>query len=288
MEISSAPFLLASQNPDGGWGYAPGDASTVEATAAVVMASQGDPTLSGARGAALRWLRGAQHRDGGWGLQAGDDQSGWQTAWSVLALHKSGGDEDAVARAIGWLLAVDTLKLDEDAMQKTDRVLGLDFSLRGWPWLPNQAAWIEPTAFALLALATAPATTELTRRVEEGVTYLVQRRCLGGGWSVGNPLMLGQALPARAHPTAWALLALARMAPGRILPEDLSALRSEMDSDSGAPALALGALALHASGKDTAGPLLRLQEIQQPDGSWDGNPFHTALAVLALASGAGL
>jgi Squalene-hopene cyclase C-terminal domain len=293
MTMSAIPFLLESQNPDGGWGYAQGDASTVEATAAVVMAAiamagRGEPTLSGAREGALQWLRGAQHRDGGWGLQADDDESGWQTAWAVLALAGSGGDEDAVARGVGWLLAVKTIEFGKDAMQKADQALGIDLGLRGWPWLPDQASWVEPTALAVLALAAGPATPEIKRRTDEAVTYLTDRRCLGGGWNVGNPLMFSQALPARAHPTAWVLLALARAASGRVAPEDRNALRAEMESDAGAPAWALGALALSACGQDAAGALSQLQKLQQPDGSWDGNPFHTALAMLALAGGAGL
>jgi hypothetical protein len=288
MTITSVPFLLESQNSDGGWGYGAGDASTVEATAAAIIALQADPSLSGARSAALQWLRSAQHRDGGWGLQAGDDQSGWQTAWAVLALSKSGGEEAAVSRGIEWLLAVEALRFNEDAMQKSDQAHGIHLSLRGWPWLPDQASWVEPTALAALALATTFLTPDITRRTEEAVTYLVDRRCRGGGWNVGNPFMFSQALPARAHPTAWVLLALARVAPEHILPEDLNVLRWEMDSDAGAPAFALGALALRACGQDAAAPLLRLQELRQSDGSWDGNPFHTALAVLALTDGAGL
>jgi hypothetical protein len=295
MASPQSGFLLATQNADGGWGYAAGDASTVEATAAVVMAAiamagQGEPTLSGAREGALRWLLDAQHRDGGWGLQADDDESGWQTAWAVLALARSNGHEAEAARGAGWLLAVKTIEFDEDAMQKVDQLLGIDFSLRGWPWLPGQAAWVQPTALAVLALARAPDTTEIAERTAEAATYLTDRRCQGGGWNVGNPMMFSQALPARAHPTAWVLLALARAAPERILPEDGNALRAEMESDGGAPALALGALALSACGQDAAGALSRLQALQQPDGSWDGSPFHTALAVLALApsDGAGL
>lgn len=285
---AAGAYLSASQNPDGGWGYAAGNASTVEATAAVSLALQGEPTLSAARLGALQWLRGAQHRDGGWGLQKDDDESGWQTAWSVLALAGGGGDANAVARGVDWLLSVKNLDVDEDAAQQADEVFGIDSALEGWPWLARQASWVEPTALALLALATAPATTVPKQRAEEAVTYLVDRRCSGGGWNVGNPSMFSLALPPRAHPTAWVLLALARVASERILPGDLQALQSAMESDAGAAAFSLGALAQRACAEDIAGTLSRLEQLQQPDGSWDGNPFHTALAVLALAGGASL
>ena len=80
----------------------------------------------------------------------------------------------------------------QSEMQKT---LAIDFSLRGLPWLPEQASWVEPTALGILALGQAPASAESSARVSEAVQYLVDRRCHGGGWNFGNPVMLGAALP---------------------------------------------------------------------------------------------
>ncbi len=147
---------------------------------------------------------------------------------------------------------------------------------------------MEPTALATLALASAPATAQIGSRLEEGARYLVDRRCHTGGWNVGNPIMFSQTLPPRAHPTALALLALKRVAAAEIRPGDLAALRAAMQADAGTPALALGALALRACSADAWEALAQLQRSQQPDGGWDGSPFHTALALFALEEGAGL
>ena len=113
------------------------------------------------------------------------------------------------------------------------------------------------------------------------MSYLTDRRCAGGGWNFGNPVMLGAGLPPRAHPTAWALLALARLKPDAIRAEDMTALRAEMARDGGALALGLGLLALRTLGEDDGSSAARLALLQLPDGSWNGNPYHTAVALLA-------
>ena len=283
MVASASAFLSATQNPDGGWGYAPGQASTVEATAAARLALRD----LAADGSGVAWLRTAQHADGGWGIGAGDPESGWPTAWAVLALARLAGVTDAaVSRGVAWLLSVKTLQVAGDGLQRQVREqFAIDATLRGWPWLPGEAAWVEPTALTLLALADAPPSATLQDRMAEAVRLLADRRCRGGGWNFGNPIMLGGQLPARAHPTAWALLALARVAPQVIRPEDVATLRAEVRRDGGALALAWGVLALRVLGQDAVEASAQLAAQQRPDGSWNGNPFHTAVALLAERGG---
>jgi hypothetical protein len=93
--------------------------------------------------------------------------------------------------------------------------------------------------------------------------------------------MFSQPLQPRAHPTAWTLLALRQIAPDRILPDDIQALRHQMDMDGGALALGLGLLALRKLNEDGATFRARLHALQGSDGSWNSNPYHTALALLA-------
>ena len=282
MVASAQAFLLATQNPDSGWGYAAGQASTVEATAASVLALRDESAGNLARRASLAWLGAAQHADGGWGLGAGDPESGWSTAWGVLALTDDGAAADAMRRGATWLVSVKTLGLEGDGLQRVMREkFAIDPNLHGWPWLPDEAGWVEPTSLAMLALTAPSVTSAAQERLDEGTRYLVDRRCHGGGWNFGNPVMLGGQLPPRAHPTAWALLALTRVAPDVIRPEDLAALRGEMRRDGGALALAWGLLALRVLGQDDAEAANRLRAQQQADGSWNSNPFHTAVALLA-------
>ncbi len=283
-EAPAQTFLLRAQNGDGGWGYASGHASTVEATSAAALALAG---TAGAAVAALRralaWLAVAQHRDGGWGLARDDAESGWQTAWVVLALASHRAAEAVVRRGVAWLLDVQLVRVEKpEDVRWAKATLGIDPALRGWPWLPGQAGWVEPTALALLALAPWAASPDVGPRLDEGVRYLRDRRCRGGGWNVGNPVMFSQALPPRAGPTAWVLLALARLAPDTILGEDVTTLQNEMRGDGSASALAWGLLALRVLGRDDPAAAARLLARQGTEGGWDANPYHTAVALLAL------
>ncbi len=282
MTADALSYLIQSQNAGGGWGYAVGDASTVEATAAAALALGGNEAAAGALTRAARWLADAQHRDGGWGISAEDPESGWQTAWAVLALAGTAASEDAARRGAAWLLGVKPQGVEDAMLAEARAKLAIDASLYGWPWLPDQAAWVEPTALSLLALSALPQAQAPAARLDEALSYLVDRRCTGGGWNFGNPVMLGASLPPRPHPTAWALMALAKLRRDALRPEDVAALRAEMARDGGALALGTGLLALRSLGENAEGVASRLADRQAADGSWNGNPYHTAIAILAL------
>lgn len=283
---AAGDFLLRSQGSDGGWGYRVGHASTVEATAAALLALSGDAAAAEATRRAAAWLLAAQHRDGGWGLTAEDDESGWQTAWAVLALARMADFAAATDRGATWLLTTQLLRIEKaEDVRWTKDILGIDPALRGWPWLPGQAGWVEPTALALLALAPRAADPAVAPRLTEGVRYLMDRRCGRGGWNVGNPVMFSRPLPPRAIATAWVVLALGRLARTMLQDADLRTLQAEMHADDGIPALAWGLLALRSLGQDDPPAAGRLQARQAADGGWDASPYHTAVARLALAGG---
>jgi hypothetical protein len=280
--MSPLPFLMSSQNPDGGWSYAPGEPSTVEATAAVTLALQDRSDAADARFRGLTWLVAVQHRDGGWGLTREDAESGWQTAWAALVLAREGEPGGPLEKAIGWLLRIEAMKFADDELQGgTQQSLAIDPTLRGWPWLPGQATWVEPTALAVLALAQVPLTPAISVRTDEAVRYLEDRRCIDGGWNVGNPVMLGASVPPRAEPTAWVLLALARLARDAVTSQDLAALRSCMEHDGGTLGLAWGLLALHTLGEDNPVAAARLAGLGDTAKGWNNNPYHTAVATMA-------
>jgi len=270
------------QNPDGGWGYAAGEPSMVEATAAATLALRDRPDFAETYERGLAWLAATQHRDGGWGMSAADRESGWQTAWAVLALAGAAADSAVARRGAAWLLAVQPPSAADTMLAEARVKLAIDGSLYGWPWLPDQAAWVEPTALALLALGALQDAGAPAARLDEAVRYLADRRCAGGGWNFGNPVMLGARLPPRPHPTAWALMALAKQRRDALRPEDIAALRAEMARDGGALALGLGLLALRTLGEDDDGTASRLLTLQAADGGWNGNSYHTAIAMMAL------
>lgn len=283
--IQAYRFLETTQHPDGGWGYYPDGRAMVEPTGAVLLALADRPE-SPALALARAWLERAQHPDGGWGLDLRDPESHWCTAWAVLALARLDPGAPAVAQGVRWLLRTPAIRIERDELTvEVRRTLGIDPSLRGWPWRLGEASWVEPTALSLLALYAASAVDGNPERIREAIRYLSDRRCRGGGWNFGNPFMLGAYLPPRPHPTAWVLLALNLLAPQAIQPEDIAALRAEMQRDGGAMALALGLMALEALGDDDPSTRERLIAMQRPDGSWEGSPYITALALRALNGG---
>jgi hypothetical protein len=287
MQHSARAFLTSTQNPDGGWGYAPDHTSLVEPTAATILALRAHNPGTDMLRSAIDWLRGAQHADGGWGLAQDDQDSGWLTAWAVWALAGTDSANDAVSRGVAFLQQVRPLPTSQDAIQQVSQVLQIDLTLEGWPWWPDEASWVEPTALTLLALSHAPTGESDHARCQTAVDYLLDRRCQPGGWNVGNPVMFSQSLPPRACPTAWVILALAWHDPSAITARDLDALRADMRQDAGVLAHAWGLLALQAVGADEPASRAALRTLRQNDGSWNQNPYHTAIASLALDLGAG-
>ncbi|MBI5304331.1 MAG: hypothetical protein HY868_19515 [Chloroflexi bacterium] len=282
---SALDFLRASQNRDGGWGYRVGAMSFVEPTAAVLLTSRD------ANPRARDFLLGLQHRDGGWGIAALDDESGWMTAWAVWALARTGDARDAVTRGVAWLLEVEVLRFtDPGARDKTNELLRIDASLRGWPWQSGDASWVQPTALAMLALNAAGQGAH--PRVREGEQYLRDRAIARGGWNVGNPWMIGKPVPATIQDTAIALLALRAVGESDREPHIANAIQFMRDTfiTLNTPAeLAWASWALDNWRLEIGNWMLevenaraRLNELQQADGSWQGNPFIAAIALRAI------
>jgi hypothetical protein len=276
-------FLLHAQNADGGWGYRVGAMSFVEPTAAALIALQNEKTfaLSGVEERARDFLIAHHHADGGWGIAPLDAESGWMTAWAVLALARAANASAAITRGAQWLLATEGLRLtDPGARATTRQIYQIDSTLRGWPWQPGDAAWVHPTALAMLALIAA-GQREHTR-VREGAHYLFDRAVATGGWNIGNPWMIGKAIPATIHDTAIALRALHAVGVAANEPRLATALEFLRDAATRAHTASELAWAMWGLGDWSVeiGDLrARLNALQNEDGSWQGNPFTTAIAL---------
>ena len=94
--------------------------------------------------------------------------------------------------------------------------------------------------------------------------------------------MFSKSLPARAHTTALVVLALSNLAPETIMPDDIKALRSEMQRDGGVLGLAWGLLALKTLKIDDTSAEGRLVALQDKGGGWGNSPFKTAIAIMAF------
>jgi len=200
----------------------------------------------------------------------GEDKSEEVTAALYRQSLKSAlrGDFDSVARELGYQLGNDLYsdylagKFSSSAFRRflgklrpQSHLSEQNDSYRGWGWTPRTSSWVEPTAFALMALREAPA-QQLPKNVSErrdlAVALLYDRMCPGGGWNCGNPRVYGVDGDALVLPTCWALLALgipekdAQEKPGRAL--SLAWLQKEFPKIESAASLAVARMTLENYG----------------------------------------
>jgi len=209
--------LIAARNNDGGWGTFAERPTNAEATAFAVMGLAAGERSRPADERGLSKLLSMQRSNGAWPMLEATPDSPPATALALIALSGFAGTEVAIERGVAWL-----------ASQRGDRggrgrrfvqywlpeVLPVEakLGLPGWPWVEGTWSWVEPTAYAVLALKRATRAghgfAETTQRIEEGESLLRDRMCYGGGWNYGNKKVLGRELPPYPDETALALLAL--------------------------------------------------------------------------------
>jgi hypothetical protein len=253
------PFLLNSQNCDGGWGFHPDSDSAVEPTCWALAALGVDQLLQRQepvqRG--LKWLCEAQLSDGSWPAFPAQQVGCWTTSTACLALIACNYAPKAVARGRQWLCKTWPAERTvwwrfSGKFLRRNPVVRQDSSLRGWSWTKGTASWVEPTSAALLALRSffleAPM-RDAARRQSLGERMLYDRMCPGGGWNSGNPLVYGVAGDPRIGPTAWALLALRQYPSRRENQISLQWLHDSYGEIRGPVSLSLAHICLAAYGK---------------------------------------
>ncbi len=212
--------LSAFQNPDGGWPYRRGGSWTEPTVFALLaLASAGEVSSPGVANA-LNWLKGRQRPDGGLAPRGLVMESTWVTAL-VLLLPESMLAQLNAAEALNWLLA--KTGRESSWMQRL-RLAMLNGQMdtaspEGWPWFPDTAAWVGPTAVALLALRkwrTRDRRNEIGDRIQQGQEFLMSRRCQDEGWNHGSTKALGYESPSYPETTGLALLALQDLPESRV------------------------------------------------------------------------
>ncbi len=208
--------LRKVQNPDGGWGFRPGKKSWLEPTFYASLALHGEPAADRAWALLREW----QAPDGGWCPSGDVDLPGWGTALMVTLAQVRGEIDEPFRKGMGWLLAEEG---NENGL--FTRVLSMlhlvdferDLSQRGWPWKEDTAAWVEPTAHALVALKKARSLVAAGRvqngdrvaeRIGLGEGKLLDVQCEEGGWNYGTREVLGELVPPWPETTALGLLGL--------------------------------------------------------------------------------
>jgi len=171
------------------------------------MALLSSPRFRGQAEAGLSFLSRLQSAEGGVAAWPGVGHASWPTALAALAwqagqLGKITVAPDSPQRAIDWLLRQRGRTFTSDP-----RVYGHNTQLIGWPWIDDTHTWLEPTAYALMALRAADRSDHI--RYHEGVQVILDRAIEGGGWNYGNRKMLGADLRPLPETTGVILVAMA-------------------------------------------------------------------------------
>lgn len=199
--------LTAGVNPTGAWGYRRTTSPCAEPTAMVCLALAAREVEPDRWAPGLAWLAQLQRQDGGVPVSAQVSSPCWATglallAWAVADPGSNKQHQLHIERGTSWLLATRGRRLPF----RPD-VHGHDRRLQGWPWVDGTHSWLEPTAYAILALRMVGKNNHA--RTREGVKLLWDRALPGGGWNYGNKRVLGNTLRPFPETTGIALAALA-------------------------------------------------------------------------------
>jgi hypothetical protein len=207
-------FLLKKQNPDGGWPYLHGGSWTEPTVYAVLALLAAGETAQWKRG--IAWILRTRRSDGGWASRPGVGESSWVTALAALIPEESLG-QAAHAGAIEWLVPVQgenttpVYRLRQWLLGKSD---SMDEYNPGWPWTPGAAAWVGPTAMAVVALESEHKrrpSARVAARAQAGQNFLMAHMCHEGGWNHGSTDAWGYDAPPYPETTGMGLLAMGRI-----------------------------------------------------------------------------
>ena len=257
--------LRDARAADGGFGPLADRAAEAEPTAVAALALD-DP-------AGRQWLAAHQRRDGRFTVVPGPVESTSATALAAIALDPGPARDRALA----------VLPRLQARRAAPDELVPHDPDTRGWGWTPTTFGWVEPTAWAVLALRRL---RPLAPEIADGLRVLADRECAGGGWNYGNRVVYGEELTPFVQTTASAVLALQGAEPA-LLARGRGILLERAVEEQGGLSLALALAALRLTGGDEPPA-----EIEGALGARFGATGFlgdvTAIGWAALATGPGL
>lgn len=279
--------LRRRELPSGGWAaLASSSQAALEATCFAALALRSGDSATAGR--AQDFLLHAQNPNGSWPTFLEDDHDGaWVTSLAVIALRDFVSAIPATLKGFRWLMNSAGRESNwfwKWKFRTADRHVRFDPDKFGWPWVPDTASWVVPTAFAILALKRVPCTCGglegIPFRIDRGIEMLMDRACPGGGWNAGNGVVYGVPLAPHADDTAIALLALSDRTQDPVVQSSVLWLERTAPTLTAPWSLAWAALALAAHGRPVVALLTTL--LAPADVSIIEDSCTVALVCLAL------
>jgi len=263
--------------PGGGVSYYRGGGPAAEPSLLALLAFKTVAAPVEGASKLLTWTTALQNPDGSVGVNAVDrDQGLWLTAPAAVVFERTGRGA-ARDRALDFLLSVSSKTVANDPNVRQDN------TIVGWPWVRDTFGWVEPTAWAVLALGICGRGGH--PRADEGRRFLLDRQIPSGGWNYGNPGVNDRELLPFWDTTGLALLALrGRTDISRVRPS-LEFLETNQDKVRSLCGLAWALLGLEAWGRPAARLRQRLAAAMDPVSDEGLNASHLAAGVIALSGG---
>ena len=295
MKSEATEFLLKSQNRDGGWGVQSGKQSNTEATAFALLGldSLQDQSVKNSVDRGISWLVQRQKRSGGFSLMANVNEASWASPLAVIALNSIKSEPRSVLRGAEWVArqkghGLGLLGSLQYWLNPEQSIVKLDPTLKGWSWTARSFSWVEPTAYALIALKKLKSHMSQDRviaRITEGERMIYDRMCVGGGWNYGNSNVFGENLWPYPDTTAQALIALQDHSSEPANQLSLKGLEKMLAENHSGLALGWSCLCLSLYGQDVSPWIARLEK-SYAETEFLGETKPIALALLALNRGA--
>ena len=217
--------LLRSRYNDGvGFVNRMGGISRPDAACWAILALQASGDKSSLIEKGQKQLKDSQDADGSISISADQRDSYWPTPLAILAWHGEPKYKEPQARAIKFLL-----DFDESLTKEFDKeIVGHNGMIRGWSWVANTYPWVEPTAYALIALRISGYGAH--ERTQDAIKLLIDRQLPHGGWNYGNTFVYKQELRPMPETTGLALQALCGLVPRRNIEKSIMYLQSQLAS----------------------------------------------------------
>src|SRR5262249_21748625 len=196
--------LASLAHPNGGWGYTFGQIPHPEPTCLGILAlNQMPERFANVLQSAQATLHMQACPDGAYRRSGDRDEVLWPTALVLFLQASTNQAPSVIEKTAKRILAVKGQYPDD---KQAAEVHDINIKIDGWPWANGNFSWVEPTAWACLALRK----TRLGDhpRVRQGQALLLDRAFDDGGINYGNRTVLGRRTDPIPGPTALMLLAL--------------------------------------------------------------------------------